>query len=544
MNKLATQALFYLLMLFVILTPLPLGSNREWSWTLVAVLASGIALLWVLAEGFSVRKVSLHLNPFLILMFLAVCAWAAIQTAPWTPAQWHHPLWGMTAEALSVDLPGRVSVSNEDSLTALMRLLSYGLVFFVSFQLGRSRERAFEAYRILAFAGLAYAIYGLITFWSGEGSLLWFKEDAFKMDLRSTFVNRNSYATYAGLSLMCAMAWFYQSVVVRRSNQVYEIPQGRQLRVEQFILKAWKPLIALLLLTTALILTHSRGGFISSLAGGIVLLMALNHRQKIKSLRSRAAIGAAIAVAVVAFVLTSEVLLQRMQRIDLDGNDRLKVFELVAQPLQHGNMQGMGYGTFSDSFRMYRSDELRAHFDKAHNTYLEDIFELGWPAAQALFACIAWLGLLCLKGVRERHRDWVFPATGLAATSLVGIHSAFDFSLQMPAVAITYACVMGVACAQSYSTGFLRKREPAAPSFRPHPRHSGPDPESIFALAQKENGPRVRHAGPRSGTGVTKVCRTGPTIVIPGLTRNPPSPSRKKKMDPGSVMPDPDPVPG
>ena len=35
---------------------------------------------------------------------------------------------------------------------------------------------------------------------------------------------------------------------------------------------------------------------------------------------------------------------------------------------------------------------------------------------------------------------------------LIGLHATLDFSLQLPAVAILYACIMGVACAQSYSS--------------------------------------------------------------------------------------------
>jgi hypothetical protein len=47
-----------------------------------------------------------------------------------------------------------------------------------------------------------YAIYGLIIFWGEFGTLFWFHEESFKLDLRSTFVNRNSYATYAGRPLL------------------------------------------------------------------------------------------------------------------------------------------------------------------------------------------------------------------------------------------------------------------------------------------------------------------------------------------------------
>ena len=80
------------------------------------------------------------------------------------------------------------------------------------------------------------------------------------------------------------------------------------------------------------------------------------------------------------------------------------------------------------------------------------VFELGVPAALALFASIGGLALMCLRGWRRRHRDWVYPALGVAASVLVGIHALFDFSLQIPAVAILYACIMGIGCAQSRSS--------------------------------------------------------------------------------------------
>ena len=97
-------------------------------------------------------------------------------------------------------------------------------------------------------------------------------------------------------------------------------------------------------------------------------------------------------------------------------------------------------------------ERIERHFDKTHNTYLENIFELGWPVAGILFLCVTWLLLVCWRGVRYRRRDWVYPATGVAATVLVGVHSLFDFSLQMPGTAITYACILGVASAQSYKS--------------------------------------------------------------------------------------------
>ncbi len=434
--------LHWLLLLLVVLAPLPLGSNREWSWTLCAFVVAVITLAWVLQALVRPQQVSVSLRSPIIVLFLAVCGWAWVQTAAWVPIAWKHPLWVMNADKHADILTGSISLAAEDSFVAVMRLVCYGLVFFLAFQLGRNRNRALTTFKWIAYAGFAYAIYGLVIFWGDSGA---------PGDVTATFVNRNSFATYIGLALLCAIAVFNQQVAGRH-HAAFSIPVGRELRIERFILQVWKPLIAILLMTTALILTHSRGGFFSTLAGGLVLLFLLGRRRHDQSARSKATLGGAVLVAVIAFILTSEVLLQRIDRMSVDGNARLEVYGLAVEAIGDNPLLGFGYGTFADSFRLYRNDNLYAHFDKAHNTYLENIFELGWPAAGLLLLCLAWLTLICVRGARDRGRDWVYPATGVAASVLVGIHSFLDFSLQMPAIAITYAAILGVACSQSYTS--------------------------------------------------------------------------------------------
>ena len=112
----------------------------------------------------------------------------------------------------------------------------------------------------------------------------------------------------------------------------------------------------------------------------------------------------------------------------------------------------MGYGTFDHSFRLYRDESIDGFYDKAHNTYLENIFELGWLQASALFLSIIWLALICLRGVWVRQKNWLYPALGFAASVLVGVHAFMDFSLQIPAVAYTYALILGAGVAQSFPT--------------------------------------------------------------------------------------------
>jgi O-antigen ligase len=204
-----------------------------------------------------------------------------------------------------------------------------------------------------------------------------------------------------------------------------------------------------LLMVTALVLTHSRGGFVATLLAVIVLLALLDSHSVIKKLSTRVVVLSSLAVCTLAFYMTSEVLLDRIDQTDITTEARVIVFENIQRGIAENPWLGFGYGTFADSFRLYDRLDSPVHYDRAHNTWLENLFELGVPAALALFLAIGGLALTCWRGVRRRHRDWAFPALGVAASVLVGVHALFDFSLQLPAVAIFYACIMGVACAQS-----------------------------------------------------------------------------------------------
>ena len=166
---------------------------------------------------------------------------------------------------------------------------------------------------------------------------------------------------------------------------------------------------------------------------------------------SRLLILVALTVASIAFYLTSEVLLDRIDRTDITAEERLAVFANINRAIADNPVLGFGYGTFADSFRLYDQNEATVHYDRAHNTWLENSFELGIPAALALFLAMAGLALTCWRGIWRRRRRWVYPATGVAASVLVGLHATVDFSLQLPAVAMLYALVMGIACAQSHS---------------------------------------------------------------------------------------------
>ena len=113
---------------------------------------------------------------------------------------------------------------------------------------------------------------------------------------------------------------------------------------------------------------------------------------------------------------------------------------------------GLGLGTFQDAYPLYATQVFPFVMDKAHCDYLEFAAGIGLPAAIAWWTAVAWLALLCLRGVRVRRRNRVYPLAAMAASVLVGVHSSVDFSLQLPAVSLLYAALMGIGVAQAFPT--------------------------------------------------------------------------------------------
>lgn len=450
---------FWGLAALVVLAPLPLGSNRPWAWFLLAMGVGALLTLWFAGMAFARQSPPVPADRFrlTLLLFGWVCLWVLVQWAPWTPTSWHHPLWADARRVLGQDLAGRISVNPERTLEALVRLLSYGGVFWLSLQLCRDFERARRGLQLIVYAGALYALYGLFVQFSGSEKILWMDKWAYQGVVTSTFVNRNSYATYAGLGLVCAFALTLNKFRgVLSANAPARVKM--RLWVEQLLGPAAPLLVATLVIATALLLTESRAGTLSTLFGLLVLLLTALLGRMITKRQVRALSLMLLMAGVLVFLLSGANLAQRLMRTDseeLTHRGRGAVYALVVRAIGDAPLLGTGYGSFRDVFPLYRDatiDGPRA-WEQAHNTYLENALELGIPAAVALWGAVLGCARCCWLGVRLRRRNRLYPAVGVAATALVAAHSTVDFSLQIPAVSVTYAFILGIACAQSYPTG-------------------------------------------------------------------------------------------
>ena len=447
--------MYHFFLACVLLSPLPFGSNRAWSWSLFAVLFAVCGVIFFVQVLLGKRSLHVSFKSLLGAGFLGcmVVVWIIIQTATSVPDSWTHPFWKLATESLSTVVSAHISVDVNATFTALMRLLSYALVFCLSCQLNRERDKAELTFKALAYAGFVYALYGIVICIGNFNTILWFDKWVGQGNLSSTFITRNSYATYAGLSLLAAVPVLFEAI---KSSAKYGLSTnyGRQYFYEKLLIKGWFPLLVVLTVFCALLMSQSRGGFLSTLIGVISLLIVLMLSNKMPQKRSLFIFVCALGFIIwLAFSNSFDTLISRFDS-PKEIRGREAVYSLLSNISIQNNPFGLGYGTFENSFRLYRDESIDGFYDKAHNTYLENIFELGLIQAYALFLSILWLALICLRGVWKRKRDWLYPALGFSASVLVGTHSFYDFSLQIPAVAYTYALILGAGVAQAYpSTG-------------------------------------------------------------------------------------------
>ena len=447
--------MFWLFLAALAWTPFWYGSNDLVAWGLNAVLFPGLAALYeisILVPGGS-HPIGIRNLAAPAALFAAVVIWIWVQTVGWTFSPPTHPIWTMAAEALGKPLEGRMSVNRDLTTIALIRLLTAASVFWVAVQLCRDSARAgFFLRAIAAIAGL-YAAYGLAAFALSTGRVPWLESPASGGFVSSTFVNHNSFATYAGLGLITICG-----LIFRRYRREVVTAGPRGLRIASFIEATGQGGAILLagafVLLVALLLTGSRGGVIAT-GSGLFALGVLTFRRGNK--RATEAIGT-IAIGAVLAVATlfafGDVFVANIAERGIGDAGRVAVYLITLRSILDAPLLGHGYGTFADVFPLYRdrSISVQGTWEQAHSTYLEIFQGLGLVFGSMLVACVVLLVLSCIRGATTRQENVTVPRVAASVAFLVGVHALVDFSLQIQAIALTFMAVLGAGVAQSQSS--------------------------------------------------------------------------------------------
>jgi O-antigen ligase len=436
-----TRWIYVSYLALIVWAPLPLGSNRPWSWALLEFWVFLLALWWlagVIRGRFDCGPMLRGTWPMLACAALWLgYVWLQLVPLPigllerLSPeaARWH------IAAASEAMAAAPLTLDRYATLEAACKSTAYVVFFALSLALLGNGDRIRIATYVLVISGLLQAWYGAVD------ALRNFNDAA-----SGTFVNRNHYAAYLVMCLSVGIGVLVASLSGKNSES-----WGRWLRgVAQWIITPKMALrLGLLVMVIALVLTRSRMGnssfFISLLAAGVIGL-ALSRRAT-KSMVILLASLIAIDLLVVGTYFGTQRVVERIAQTTAETEDRGEVAGYAFRMWTDFPVFGSGLGSFPVVFPRYSAEATVGTYTHAHNDYLEFAAEVGLVGLSLLALMVLMSFAVALRAHYQRGDPLTRGISFAAIMSIIAlmIHSAVDFSLQIPANALTFMFILALA---------------------------------------------------------------------------------------------------
>jgi O-antigen ligase len=450
----------------IVLAPLPFGSVQA-GYVLALELSAallGLATVLLIGRDDHARAAVPRGALYLCLAVIALGIFQAVPL-PFAVAETFNP----TAELvrplipyLGLDHPPAVawSVAAPETVDALLRFIAYvlvGLAAAVAFDDTPSRRKLAL---VLVGAAVFQAVYGSGEYLSGHQHIFAFAKKYYLDSATGTFINRNHMATFLAIGLPFALVLAMPSGR-RRRREPASLRERLVLAVEGSNLARLLAIAASAVIWMGLLLSHSRAGLLSALIAAAIVLVRFRG---VRAARWAAGIGAVVLLILLSAELTQapgERFFSVKDDIQSKGG-RITVWRDSLGLITARPVLGWGFGTFASAFPTVQSEGIDLLYDHAHNDWVEWTTE-GGVVALALGAALL---ALALRGVR-RHGgqgfDAAFSVACGAALTAVAVHAMWDFSLRIPAVAVTCAVVGGSALGSYATTTVARVEESVLP---------------------------------------------------------------------------------
>jgi O-antigen ligase len=355
-----------------------------------------------------------------------------------------------------------VSIYEEATFWALLRLLLYIIVFYLAVEATASRSQTRMLLITLLGMGTLISIVGLIKYFGGPVPSFWiYGKQGITLLGMGTLISIVGLIKYFGGPV--PSFWIYgkqgqlNSTFVNRNHfagyleMVFALGLGFTLCRPFIRTLIWSSCLFLILV--ALLFSMSRGGWMATLCS-LLFMGILFFRQKgVSKVKIRLATVALILIAGLSF-LGSNLMFQRFQSL---GNSeepslvsRVSVWEGSGQLIRENPLHGTGLGTFPWSFAPVRPAGLTLRWREAHNDYIHIATEMGLPV---LIPVLWGLLLVFRTGLRTfRETESRFRA-GVTLGALGGIvailfHSLGDFNIQITSNGILFSVLIGLVIGQ------------------------------------------------------------------------------------------------
>lgn len=362
-----------------------------------------------------------------------------------------NPIWAKASEALGKQLTPSVSIVRGEPFFALGAPLANILALVLGLIVGVSTERARRGIRVMAWAGVCYAIYGIFALVFDPTEILWREKTAYVGNLTATFINRNTAAAYFG---SCSAVWLVLLMSAVRRNlprgpiEWKKVPHHLLQRTRKDVLIRF---VMLFVCLSAMFMTSSRGGVLVSLGVMVIAFMVFFGRDMPRGVSFLGAAAGSVAVALLLLQVLGSNVGSRIDQLGLSDAGRLSVYRSTLRIIADNPWFGTGLGTFAYAFPAYRSSDISMQgvWGRAHNTHLELASEMGIPLT--VIVGVAWIVALVVlaRGLRGRRQHMVVPLSALAVSLIALLHSMVDFSLQVVGYSIVVFALLGLGLSQA-----------------------------------------------------------------------------------------------
>ncbi len=390
----------------VIFTPLAYGAVQPRSIAWFECIA-GVAGLCYLLKVLRLGKFS-HIHTPVDLFFALIIGYAFLQLLfPLIPG-----LKGL----------GLRSISPQATRAELLRLISYGLIFYLTLNTIITRRRLTRLITVIIALGFLMSLLFLGRY--------------FGLKAPRGLINRDHFSAY--LTLITPLAIGFLFVPTFRKGRTRPAPVPHIPLAEQRLLIFF----SILVMSAALSFTLSRGG-LAGLIGAFAVMAVLVRSKKLKRYLLPVT---AICIALMVGWIGKTVILERLGTVKgevLSGRlaGRVALWKATLEVIRDYPLSGTGVGTFQHTYISPEPGIAAVHpiyWSHAHNDFLELLTETGIPVFLLLGAFGLYLLVYFLKRFNSRSDPWTLAiSTGLFG-SLAGIliHSITDFSLEIPAISI------------------------------------------------------------------------------------------------------------
>ena len=470
------RTLFCFYILLLVWAPLPLGSNRAWSWAVLEVwvflLGTCALLSWAInprawpgfasgggSGGISALAIGLlvlwlgYLGLQMLELPLPLLERLAPANASWWPGL-------PTAADAGV---GRLAASLESARSGWLKQCAYTVAFCLTLALVDSGRRLrIVIYAMLATATLE-AVYGLSALFMHDGFPFWRPTWFGHHWATGTFINKNHYAANLSFGIALSVGLCLDFVSRRPLRSRSGGPGAALARLSGALLEPGYLRFGLLLvLLTAFFFSQSRGAFLGLVIAGLGLLVFGACWQKSRRSARDAGRAAPAETRLLPWLLVTGLaaavwlrgsgLFTRLSPSELADPGRLYTWRQALVMWRDHWLFGTGNDSFRYVFTRYRVPELDGRvYDYAHNDHLQLLVEQGVIGAVLFYSVfgLCWCAIMtayCRSGGGAGERGLVLGI--LIAVSAFFLHALVDFNFHIPGNALWFYVLLalGLVC--------------------------------------------------------------------------------------------------